>query len=114
MQRRLCSAILLLQAIVVGLSSAVLTTVEGVDKALALSLGLGLAAACLLVAGLLRHPWAIALGWAVQVGTLGLGLLTTAMFALGAIFLALWITAVRLGRLIDRDRAAAGTPPTAS
>jgi hypothetical protein len=36
------------------------------------------------------------------------------MFALGAIFLALWITAVRLGRLIDRDRAAAEALPPAS
>ena len=36
-----------------------------------------------------------------------LGFVVPAMFALGAIFLVLWLTAVRLGRTIDRDRAAA-------
>jgi hypothetical protein len=107
MQRRLCAAILLLQSIVVGLSSAVMATVEGVDKPMALGAGLGLAAACLVVAALLRRPWAYALGWVVQAGTVALGIITPAMFALGAVFLALWITAVRLGRTIDRDKAAA-------
>jgi hypothetical protein len=110
MQRRLCSAILLLQSIVVGLSSAVMATVEGVDKPMALGAGLGLAVACLVIAGLLRLDWAYALGWAVQVGTICLGFITPAMFALGVIFLALWITAVRLGRMIDRDKAAHAGP----
>jgi hypothetical protein len=112
MQRRLCAAILLLESVVLGLSSAVLTTVEGVDKPAALGLGLGLAVACLVVSALLRFRWSYALGWAIQVGAFALGFLTAAMFALGAIFLVLWLTAVRLGRTIDRDRAAAeaGSP----
>jgi hypothetical protein len=108
MQRRLCSAILLLQSIVVGLSSAVMATVEGIDNTLALGLGLGLAVSCLVVAGLLRHAWAYVLGWAIQAGTVGLGFVTPAMFALGVIFLLLWLTAYRLGRTIDRDRASVG------
>jgi hypothetical protein len=41
------------------------------------------------------------------VAAIALGLVVTAMFALGVIFLALWTTAFRLGRTIDRDRAAA-------
>jgi hypothetical protein len=108
MQRRLCAAILLLEAVVLGLSAAVLRSVEGVSVSVALSIGLGLALACIVVAGLLRHAWAYSLGWAIQVAAIGLGLRVGAMFALGAIFLALWLTAVRLGRTIDRDRAAVG------
>jgi hypothetical protein len=108
MQRRLCSAILLLEAIVVGLSTPVLISVESVDTSSALWIGLGLTVACLVTAGLLRHPWAYYLGWAIQLGALVLGFEVSAMFALGLIFLALWTTAVRLGRTIDRDRAAAG------
>jgi hypothetical protein len=114
MQRRLCSAILLLEAIVLGLSTPVLISVESVDTARALWVGVGLAVACLVTAGLLRRAWAYSLGWAIQVAAIALGFEVTAMFALGAIFLALWITAVRLGRLIDRDRAAGEALPPAS
>ena len=108
MQRRLCSAILLLEAVVLGLSTPVLISVESVDAGRALWIGLGLTAACLVTSGLLRYPWAYYLGWAIQVAAVLLGFVIGAMFALGAIFLALWITAVRLGRTIDRDRAAVG------
>jgi len=108
MQRRLCSAILLLEAIVLGLATPVLISVESVDTGRALWVGLGLTVACLVTAGLLRFGWAYYLGWAVQVAAIALGLEITAMVVLGAIFLLLWITAVRLGRTIDRDRAAVG------
>jgi len=105
MQRRLCSAILLLEAVVLGLSTPVLISVESVDTARALWIGLGLTVACLVTAGLLRRAWAYWLGWAIQGAAVALGFEVGAMFALGAIFLVLWITAVRLGRTIDRDRA---------
>ena len=106
MQRRLCSAILLLQAVVVGLSTLVLVNIENVDKPVAFGCGLGLAVGCLLAPGLFRSPAGYWFGWAIQVGTIALGLLAPAMFVLGAIFLLLWIAAVRIGRLIDTDRAA--------
>ena len=82
-----------------------LTSVEDVDTATALWIGLGLAVACLLVAGLLRYPWAYWLGWAVQVAAIALGFVVTTMFVLGAIFLALWATAYFLGRKIEVERA---------
>ena len=113
MQRRLCSAILLLEAIVLGLSTPVLISVESVDTSKALSIGLGLTVACVVTAGLLRRTWAYYLGWAIQVGALLLGFEVAAMFALGAIFLVLWLTAFRLGRTIDRDRRATGPQATA-
>src|SRR4051794_361789 len=106
MQRRLCSAILLLEGVVLGLSATVLRPVEGFSVAAALSVGLGLAVACLLVAGLLRFGWAYSIGWGIQVAAVALGFMVTVMFALGVIFLALWVTAFRLGRMIDRDRSA--------
>ncbi len=107
MQRRLCAAILLLEAIVLGLTTPVLISVESVDKSNALWIGIGLTVACLLVAGLLRFAWAYYLGWAIQVAAVCLGIQVTAMYVLGTIFLLLWLTAVRLGRMIDRDKAAA-------
>jgi hypothetical protein len=106
MQRRLCSAILCLEAIVLGLSTLVLVPLSSVSDTTGVSIGLGLLAACLVVAGLLRFPWAYALGWLIQVAALALGVVIGAMFALGAIFLALWATAYLLGRRIEQDRAA--------
>lgn len=109
MQRRLCAAILLLEAVVLGLSTPVLISVESVDTSRALWTGLGLTVACVVASGLLRRgAWAYYLGWAIQVAAILLGFEVSAMFALGVIFLALWVTAVRLGRTIDQDRSAVG------
>ena len=62
---------------------------------------------CLLLAGMLRRPWAYAAGWAVQVAAVALGFAVPMMFLLGAIFALLWGTADLLGRRIERERAAA-------
>jgi hypothetical protein len=105
MQRRLCAAILALEAIAFGLSTPVLISVAGVSTATALWIGLGLTVACVLVAGLLRFEWAYWLGWAVQVAAIALGLEIATMFVLGGIFLALWATAYFLGRKIETERA---------
>lgn len=106
MQRRLCSAILFLQAIVLGLTTPVLIAVEDVSTATALWVGLGLLVACVLVAGMLRARWAYGLGWLIQIASVALGFVVSAMFALGVIFLALWATAYFLGAKIERERAA--------
>lgn len=105
MQRRLCAAILTLEAIAFGLATPVLISVAGVSTGTALWIGLGLTVACLLVAGLLRFPWAYWLGWAIQIGALALGFEVGTMFFLGAVFLALWTTAWFLGGKIERERA---------
>lgn len=105
MQRRLCAAILSLEAIAFGLSTPVLISVAGVSTASALWIGLSLTAACILVAGLLRFEWAYWLGWAIQVSALALGFQIATMFVLGLLFLALWATAWFLGRKIERERS---------
>jgi hypothetical protein len=105
MRRRLCAAILLLEAIAFGLSTPVLISVAGVATATGLWIGLGLTVACLLVAGLLRFGWAYWLGWAIQVAAIAVGFVVPTMFVLGAIFLGLWATAWVLGRKIEVERA---------
>lgn len=105
MQRRLCAAILFLEAIAFGLSAPVLISVAGVSTATALLVGIGLAVACLLVAGLLRSPSAYWLGWAIQLAATALGFVVTTMFLIGVIFLALWATAFFLGLRIETERA---------
>jgi hypothetical protein len=96
---------LTLQAVVLGLTTPVMISVASVPVATALWVGLGLMVACIVVAGMLRRPWAYYLGWAIQVASLSLGFVTSVMFVLGAVFLALWAGAFFVGAKIDRERA---------
>lgn len=107
MTRRLCAAILVLEALALALTTPVLISVAGVATSTALWIGLGLCVACLLLSGLLRYRWAYAAGWLVQVAAIALGVEIGAMYFLGAIFLALWATAYFLGRKIESEKAAA-------
>ena len=79
--------------------------VASVPVGTALWIGLGLMVACIVAAGMLRHPWAYYVGWAIQVASLALGFVTSFMFILGAVFLGLWAGAFFLGAKIDRERA---------
>lgn len=104
MQRRLCAAILTLQSLVLALTTPVLITVADVPTGRAVLIGVGLAVAAILLAGLLRFRWAYAAGWALQVASIAVGVVVPAMITLGVIFLALWATAYLLGAKIVRER----------
>lgn len=106
-RRGMCAAVLSLEAITLGLTTPVMVTIADVELGTALTVGLGLTVACLLLAGMLRAEWAYALGWVVQLGAIGLGFVIPLMFFLGAVFALLWGTAYFLGRKIERERAAA-------
>lgn len=104
-QRSMCAAMLGLQAVVLFLAGVVLIGVTDIGTGAAVGIGAGLAAACVVTAGLLRRPWAYWLGWAIQVVSVALGFVVSMMFALGAIFAALWAGAYFLGAKVDRERA---------
>jgi len=106
-RRGMCAAILSLEAIALGLTTPVLISVADVSVGRALLIGLGLALACVVMAGMLRAEWAYAVGWAIQVAAIAMGFLVPMMFFLGTIFALLWGTAYFLGRKIERERAAA-------
>lgn len=104
-KRAMSATMLSLQAVVLFLSGLVLIGLEDLDVGTALGIGFGLAAACVVTAGLLRMPWAYYLGWAIQLVTLALGFVVPIMFVLGAVFTALWAGAFFLGAKVDRERA---------
>lgn len=108
MKRSLCAAILALEAVVLGLTTPVMISLSDVSWGVATVVGVGLMIVCLLLAGMLRAPWAYALGWIVQIVAIALGFVVPMMFGLGAIFLALWWSAVFVGNKVDRDRALHG------
>lgn len=105
MQRRLCAAILVLEAIVLALTTPVLFSLTDAGTATVLLIGPGLTVVALVVAGLLRFEPAYWGGWAVQVAAIAVGFVVPTMFFLGAVFLALWATAYFLGLRIEHDRA---------
>jgi len=102
--RTMCAAVLSFEAVVVGLSVPVMIRVNDVEPTPAAVAGLGLTLLAVVTAALLRFPWAYGLGWAVQVGAVALGFLTTAMFVVGGLFAGLWVVAVVLGRRIESAR----------
>jgi hypothetical protein len=106
-RRGMAAAILFLQAIVLGLTTPVMISVEGVSWQAAVSVGCGLCLVCLVLAGLLRQRWAYAVGWLVQIVSIVLGVVVHMMFVLGAIFLVLWWGAMALSGRIEREKAAA-------
>ena len=105
-QPSLCAGMLGLQAIVFLLTTPVLLTLTSVDTGVALSIGLGLTAACVVVAGLVRRPGGLALGFVVQAAAIALSILIPLMLVLGLAFLALYTAAYVVGGRIDREKAA--------
>jgi len=106
-RRSLCATVLLVEAITLGLTTPVMIALTDVATGTALSIGLGLAVACLVTAGLLRAEWGYWLGHAIQVVAVGLGFVVPTMFVLGPVLALLWATAFGVGLKIERERAAA-------
>ncbi|BDV30748.1 DUF4233 domain-containing protein [Microbacterium terricola] len=59
----------------------------------------------LAVSGLLRYPWGIALGWALQVVVLLGGILVPALAIVGLVFGGMWAYATIKGASLDRRNA---------
>ena len=106
-RRAMCAAVLSLEAVVVALTAPVAIAISDVAPAVALVVGLGLAVACVLAAGMLRTERGYQLGWVIQGAAIAVGFLVTTMFFLGAMFALLWGAADFLGRKIERERAEA-------
>ncbi len=83
-------------AMVVGFAVLVAKDLSDVSTTTVVGVGLAGMAACLVVAGLLRHRWAFAVGSVLQVLLLLSGLVVPAMWFLGAVFGALWLTVLYL------------------
>ncbi|MEV4183456.1 DUF4233 domain-containing protein [Streptosporangium canum] len=99
--RRLCASVLGMEAIVIGLFTPVAINTQNIEPAIAVTVGIGLAVLCVLVAGMLKRPFAYIMGSVIQVLAIAAGFLVPTMFLLGAIFAALWITAIFVARRVE-------------
>jgi Protein of unknown function (DUF4233) len=103
--RPVLSAILVFEAIVVGLAIPVAISLGGVDPALAGVVGGGVAVACLVVTALLRYRLGRVAGSVLQVVAIGLGFVVPLMFVLGAVFAVLWFVCLSLDRRVVEAKA---------
>jgi hypothetical protein len=104
--RVLAASVLAAEAFVVFFATIVAANLsDDVRAGTAWAVGGGFAVACLLLSGLLRHRWAYALGWALQVALFASGFVVTTMFFLGAVFAGLWVAGLWYGRKVDHLKA---------
>jgi len=105
MTRRLAGTVIGGQGLAVFFGALVargLGAAKGSDTSSAfLLIGSLLAVLCILDAGLLRRPWGVTLGWALQIATFACAFVVPMMLLVGVLFGALWLTALNQGRAMD-------------
>jgi hypothetical protein len=102
----MAASVLIFESLVVAFAIAVAVQVSDVRPAVAVTVGLTLSALCVVVSGLLRTRLGYVLGSVLQVLVLATGFVVPAMFLMGGIFAALWVTALLLGRrIVEVERA---------
>jgi len=110
--RMLASSVLVMESFVMGF--ALLLAMKD-HSSPELIIGGVISILCLLAPGLLKKKSGWILGWILQAALLAYGFVVTSMFLVGAIFLGLWIAAIRVGAKGEAARAAllASGPPNA-
>src|SRR5580700_7388920 len=99
--RQLCGTVLMMEAIILGLAIAPAIVLEHANRPLAGGIGGGLAVCALLLSGVVGRPrmgWALKAGTVLQVLVIAAGVVVPAMYVLGVIFAALWVTGIWLAR----------------
>ncbi len=115
--RQLCGTVLAMEAIVIGLAIPVAIVLEHLRHGVAGSVGGGLAVCALLLSGLVGRPrmdWALVAGSVLQVLVIAAGIVVPAMYILGVIFAALWVTGIWLARRLAATPPASAPPSPAS
>jgi len=118
LRQTLASILLTFEIVVVFLAALVIwglapteNSTFGLPPWVALAAGGVLIIALIATIGLLRHPWAYAVGWALQGIIIAAGFLNPAMFFVGALFGGMWWYAMVAGARIDRNRTATDAAP---
>jgi hypothetical protein len=99
--RRLCSSVLGMEAVLLLLMIVPAKMLEHVSGGTAAALGGGLALVAVLLAGVVGRPkmgWALIAGSLLQLGIIASGVILPAMYVIGGIFAALWVTGIWLAR----------------
>jgi hypothetical protein len=100
--RGVYAALLVLEAIVVGLALLVLPKFGAGATPLGITLIGGVAVLMIVAAGLQRRPWGLGLALALQVATVACGLLVPALAIMGLVFAAVWAGILLMRRDVVR------------
>lgn len=100
-------SVLLFEVIVFALAIPVMILISAVPAGLAGGFGGSAALLALVAAGTMRRPFGYPLGWLTQLVGLALGLLTSTMYIIGLMFLAIWLVSFILGKRLDQAGSAA-------
>lgn len=100
--RGVYAALLVLEAIVVGLALLVLPKFGAGATPLGVGLIGGLAVAMIVASGLQRRSWGLALALVLQAATIACGLLVPALAIVGLIFVAVWAGILFMARDVRR------------
>jgi Protein of unknown function (DUF4233) len=106
--RQLCGTVLVMEAIVIGLAIPVAIVYEHLHRGVAVGVGGALAVCALLLSGVIGRPgmgWALVAGSVLQVLVIAAGVVVPAMYILGVVFAALWVTGIWLGRRLQTPAA---------
>ena len=115
--RQLCGTVLVMEAIVIGLAIPVAIVLEHANRGLAGGIGGALALCALLIGGVVGRPhmgWALWAGTVLQALVIAAGIVVPAMYILGVIFAALWVTGIWLVRRHEPPKPHPSAPPAAS
>lgn len=115
--RRLCGTVLIMEAVVIALAITPAVVLEHLRGPVAGGVGGGLAVLGLLLGGMIGRPrtrWALAAGSAYQALVIAAGVVVPAMYVLGVIFAALWITGIWLARRLQRQPSIPAQPSSHS
>ncbi|HET6636624.1 MAG TPA: DUF4233 domain-containing protein [Streptomyces sp.] len=104
--RTLCSSTLIGEFMVIGFAGLVAMQLSELSNGTIWLVSGTAMVLCVLLCGLLRHRWAVALGWFLQAGLVLSGLVLPVMYFLGAVFAGLWWASVHFGRKVDEAKAA--------
>ena len=107
--RQLCGTVLIMEAVVIGLAIPVAIVLEHLNRGFAGGVGGSLAVCALVLSGIVGRPgmsWTLWAGTALQALVIAAGVFVPAMYVLGVIFAALWVTGIWLARRLQ-------TPPAA-
>lgn len=99
--RSVLMTLLCFEIVVFGLAIPVMIYQSTVSTGAAVALGGGAAVVALVGALLMRRPVGYLVGWLAQLAGVSLGFVTNAMFAIGGLFLVIWVITFVLGKRLD-------------
>lgn len=100
--RILGAAVLAMEAFVIGFA---LLLAKDAHHGVAIWLGIFLMISLILNSGIMKRKTGWIIGTALQVAIVAYGFVVTAMFFMGAVFAALWVAAIVVGRKGEAIRA---------